>query len=63
MEPDGSVSPNSFASSTVRRLGKGDKAVYLTLEGGENAARVLSALLRYLDRENYIVSIPMETML
>lgn len=63
LAPDGSVSPNSFASSTVRRLGKGDKAVYLTLEGGENAARVLSALLRYLDRENYIVSIPMETML
>lgn len=63
LRPDDTVSANSFASSAVRRLGKQDKAVYLTLEGSENAARVLPALLRYLDRENYIVSIPMETML
>ena len=63
LRPDDTVSANSFASSAVRRLGKQDKAVYLTLEGGENAARVLSALLRYLDRENYVVSIPVETML
>lgn len=63
LRPDDTVSANSFASSAVRRLGKQDKAVYLTLEGGENAARVLPALLRYLDRENYVVSIPVETML
>lgn len=63
LRPDGTVSANSFASSAVRRLGKQDKAVYLTLEGGENAARVLPALLRYLDRESYVVSIPVETML
>ena len=63
LRPDDTVSANSFASSAVRRLGKQDKAVYLTLEGGENAARVLPALLRYLDRESYVVSIPVETML
>lgn len=63
LRPDDTVSPNSFASSVVRRLGKRDQAVYLTLEGGENTARVLPTLLRYLGRENYIVSIPMETML
>ena len=63
LRPDDTVSANSFASSAVRRLGKQDKAVYLTLEGGENTARVLPALLRYLDRENYVVSIPVETML
>lgn len=63
LRPDDTVNANSFASSAVRRLGKQDKAVYLTLEGGENAARVLPALLRYLDRESYVVSIPMETML
>ena len=63
LHPDDTVNPNTFASGAVRRLGKQDQAVCLTLEGGENAARVLPALLRYLDRENYIVSIPMETML
>lgn len=63
LQPDSAVNPSSFASSAVRRLGRGGKAVYLTLEGGENAARVLPALLRYLDRGNYIVSIPVETML
>lgn len=63
LDPDDTANPNSFASSAVRRLGKGDQAVCLTLEGGENAARVLPALLRYLDRENYVVSIPVETML
>lgn len=63
LHPDDTVNPNTFASGAVRRLGKQDQAVCLTLEGGENAARVLPALLRYLDRENYIVSIPMETVL
>lgn len=63
LRPDDTVNANTFASGAVRRLGKGDRAVYLTLEGGENTARVLPALLRYLDRENYIVSIPMETVL
>lgn len=63
LRPDDTANPNSFASGAVRRLGKQDQAVCLTLEGGENAARVLPALLRYLDRENYIVSIPMETVL
>lgn len=63
LHPDDTVNPNTFASSAVRRLGKQDQAVCLTLEGGENAARVLPTLLRYLDRENYIVSIPMETVL
>lgn len=63
LDPDDTANPNSFASGAVRRLGKGNQAVCLTLEGGENAARVLPALLRYLDRENYIVSIPMETVL
>lgn len=63
LHPDDTVNPNTFASGAVRRLGKQDQAVCLTLEGGENAARVLPALLRYLDRENYIVTIPMETVL
>lgn len=63
LHPDDTANASSFASGAVRRLGKRDKAVYLTLEGGENAARVLPALLRYLDRENYIVSIPIETVL
>lgn len=61
LQPDDAVNPNSFASGAVRRLGKENKSVYVTLEGGENTARMLPALLRQLDRENYIVSVPMET--
>lgn len=61
LRPDDTANSASFASNAVRRLGKRDGAVYLTLEGGENTARALSALLRQMDRENYIVSVPMET--
>ena len=63
LRPGDTAAPNTYASDAVRKLGKQGQPVCLTLEGGENAARVLPALLRYLGRENYIVSIPMETML
>lgn len=63
LRPSDTVNSTSFASNTVRQLGKQKQPVCLTLEGEKNAARVLPALLRHLDRENYIVSIPVETML
>lgn len=58
LRPD---STNSFASNAVRRLEKRDGAVYLTLEGGGDTAGALPALLRQLDRESCVVSVPMET--
>lgn len=58
LRPD---STNSFASNAVRRLEKRDGAVYLTLEGGGDTAGALPALLRQLDRESFVVSVPMET--
>lgn len=63
LQPDGSASPNTYAANAVKRLGDRDDTVYLTLEGGDDTARVLSALLRYLSNENFIVSIPLETRL
>ena len=63
LQPNDSVSPSSFASSTIRRLKNRQGPVYLTLEGGDSAARVLPVLLRQLGSSDYIVSIPMETRL
>lgn len=63
LQPDGSTNSNTYASNAVRRLDSRDGTVYLTLEGGENTVRILSALLRDLSRDNYIVSIPLETRL
>ena len=63
LQPSDSVSPSSFASSTIRRLKNRQGPVYLTLEGGDSAARVLPVLLRQLGSSDYIVSIPMETRL
>lgn len=63
LEPGGSVSPASFSADAVSRLGDRNSTVYLTLEGGENAARVLSTLLRYLGDNHFVVDIPVETKL
>lgn len=63
LQPDGSTNSSTYASNAVRRLGNRDSTVYLTLEGGENTVDVLPALLRDLSRDNYIVSIPLETRL
>lgn len=63
LQPSDTVSPSSFASSTIRRLKNRQGPVYLTLEGGDSAARVLPVLLRQLGSSDYIVSIPMETRL
>lgn len=63
LQPDGSTNSNTYAASAVRRLANRNGSVYLTLEGGEDTARVLPALLRDLSRNNYIVSVPLETRL
>ena len=63
LTPRDTVSPAAFASSGVSRLGSGRGTVYLTVEGNGNTARVLSALLRQLDNNNYKITVPMETRL
>lgn len=63
LQPGSASSPSSFASSAIRRLGSREGEVFLTLEGGDAAARVLPAFLRQLGSNDYIVSIPMETRL
>lgn len=62
-QPDGATSASSFASSAIRRLKGQGSAVYLTLESGEIAVRVLPTLLRQLDNNDYVVSVPVETRL
>lgn len=62
LEPSDTVGGSAFASSVIGRLGN-RPTVYLTLEGGDNAARVLPALLRQLSRNYYTVAVPMETRL
>ena len=63
LTPDDNVGASSFATSTMGRLSGRTRTTYLTLEGGANGARVLSALLRRLDRESFDLGIPMETRL
>lgn len=63
LSPGDSVGASSFAATTLRRLEGRRRSTYLTLEGGAAGARVLSTLLRQLDSEHFVVSIPMETRL
>ena len=63
LSPGGSVGATAFAGSVFNQLGKRRGAVYLTLEGDANTARVLSVLLRQLNSSHFSVSIPIETRL
>lgn len=63
LDPSDTVGANSFASSTLRRLSGRTYRTYLTLPANENAARVLSSLLRQLENNDFVVSVPTETHL
>ena len=63
LSPDSSVSPSAFASRTLSRLEGRELTTYLTLEGGEDAARVLPTLLRRLTSGHFILGVPIETRL
>lgn len=63
LEPGGAVGGTAFANTVLNRLGTRRRTVYLTLEGGEDTARVLSTLLRQLDSNHYSVAVPIETRL
>lgn len=63
LSPSESVGPNTFASSTLKRLSGRTASTYLTMEGDGNTARVLSSLTRHLNNNHFLISIPMETRL
>ena len=63
LSPSDSVGANTFASNTMQRLSGRTRSTYLTLDGGQNTARVLPSLLRRLEQEHFVVSIPLETRL
>ena len=63
LSPSDTVGAATFASNTLLRLSGRTRPAYLTLEGGTATARVLPTLLRQLEREGFVVSIPMETRL
>ncbi|NBI09738.1 hypothetical protein D1641_06870 [Colidextribacter sp. OB.20] len=62
-EPGTNTGAAAFANGVINRLGTRHRTVYLTLEGGEDAARVLPALLRQLNSSHYALSVPLETRL
>ncbi|MCI8422707.1 MAG: hypothetical protein HFF50_04100 [Lawsonibacter sp.] len=63
LAPGDTVGGAAFASSTLRRLAGRTRSTCLTLEGGDNAARVLPILLRQLRSARFVVSVPLETRL
>lgn len=63
LSPAPGVGSGTFAANALRRLSGRTGEVYLTLEGGEDAARVLPNLLRRLGEERFVVSVPLETRL
>jgi len=63
LAPSDTVGAISFGSSTLRQLSGRTRTTYLTMEENANTQRVLSTLLRQLNSNNFILSIPMETRL
>ena len=63
LSPSGTSGASAFAASTLRRLEGRRRAAFLTLEGSVGSARVLPTLLRQLDSEGFVVSVPLETVL
>lgn len=61
LEPSDTVGPNYFAGVVSQRLNGRTRTTYLTFTSGENTARVLSAVLKQLEQEQYIVRTPLET--
>lgn len=63
LTPSPSIGANTFASNTLRRLQGRTSRTYLSLPGDESAARVLPALLRRLEDQDFLISRPLETVL
>lgn len=61
--PDETDSGSSYTDTIVRKLGKTRYSAYLTLDAGENTARMLTALLTTLRSEGYAVNVPLEVRL
>ena len=63
LSPTTTVGTVSFAASVVSRLPGRGQSVYLTMEADSAARRVLPTLLRRLEENRYVVSLPLETRL
>lgn len=63
LTPSDTVGANTFASNTLRRLKGRTYRTYLTMPANENTVRVLSSLLRQLESNDFVVSVPTETHL
>ena len=63
LTPSDTVGANTFASNTLRRLKGRTYRTYLTMPANENSVRVLSSLLRQLESNDFVVSVPTETHL
>jgi len=63
LTPTHSVGATTFSNNALAQLDGRTRTTYLTLQGGEDAARVLPTLLRRLAGSNFILNIPMETKL
>ena len=64
LSPTLSSGVNTFAANTLRRLNRLNRqTVYLTMDAGPGAVRVLPTLLRQMKNNHYLIRIPMETRL
>ena len=63
LSPSETTGPNTFASRTLRLLSGRTQTTCLTLPGTADTGRVLATLLRQLENNNFVVSIPLETRL
>lgn len=61
--PQEGESASACAARLIRQIGTRQRTVYLTLDDGEETARVLPTLLRQLEREQYTIQTPLETRL
>ncbi len=61
MSPAEGMGASTFAANVLRRLSGRTGSVYLSLEAGTDTARVLPTLLQRLERENFVVTVPLET--
>ena len=63
LAPSDTVGVSAFSRGILNRLEGRNLVTYLTLEGDDNGARVLSTLLQNLADDHFVVGTPLETRL
>lgn len=61
--PEEGTGASTYANSVLRKIQGRTRTTYLTLDGSAVTANALSAILRHLDRQNFVVTVPLETRL